>query len=638
MTAIVAAVGGAPLSAAALQRAVLEMASRGAERMDARAGEYAGLAAGRFEWEAEATAPGPIVVDDGVRVAVIDGTLYYRDSLRRAIGAASGSRPLELGGDSKSHLLLGAYRAWGSDCARHLEGDFAFALWDREAQSLTCARDLFGGRSLFYGRDGDRVVVASLASTVARRTSHRGAVDVVAVGESLAGLFNVGHDTAFLGVAVVPAGHTLTVSRGGAVSVRPHWEPPAAASVSSFEEGAEELRALLIDAVDERIPSGTSALWLSGGWDSSSILACATAVLRERPAGRRLVPVSMSYPVGDVGREDEAIQSVASHLGASVSWVRSTDVPLLPADVEADAAQRDLPFAHAFETWSRAMIDRSRELGARVVITGTGGDELFAGTNLFLADLFRTASLGELALEWYRMRGRTLNGFRERVVQPALAARGDRRDAGPFEQRMLPWLREDFVRRHELRERERAAAPYGRQPTLSRTEQLWGITAPMYARIRSTLFGAQLRAGAIARSPFFDTRLVRFAMSRPRHERVTARETKRLLRRAMRGMLPDEFLAPRSRRTGVTTGYVREQLRGPAKPELDAVFENLALAELGIIDAAKLRDDWQQFVRTGEGLGLRFYEVLQTELWVRARMGTGASETPRVEPLNAAVS
>jgi asparagine synthase (glutamine-hydrolysing) len=322
----------------------------------------------------------------------------------------------------------------------------------------------------------------------------------------------------------------------------------------------------------------------------------------------------------------------------SVSWVKSTDVPLLPADVAADAAQRDLPFAHAFETWSRAMIDRSRELGARVVITGTGGDELFAGTNLFLADLLRTASLGELALEWYRMRGRTLSGFRERVVQPALAASGSDRRPGPFEQRMLPWLREDFVRSHELRERERAAAPYGREPTLSRTEQLWGITAPMYARIRSTLFSAQLRAGAIARSPFFDTRLVRFAMSRPRHERVTARETKRLLRRAMQGLLPDDFLAPRSRRTGVTTGYVRDQLRGPARPAIDAVVGDLALAELGIIDAAKLRDDWQEFVRTGEGLGLRFYEVLQTELWVRARMGIGASEAPRVESLNAAAS
>src|SRR5437764_7739403 len=134
MSAIFAVVGGEPLSAAALQRAVVEMASRGAERMDCRAGDAAGIAAGRFEWEMEAASSGPLVVDDGVRAVVLDGSLYYRDALRRAISSANAGRALDLGGDSAGHLLLGAYRAWGADCARHLEGDFSFALWDREAQ------------------------------------------------------------------------------------------------------------------------------------------------------------------------------------------------------------------------------------------------------------------------------------------------------------------------------------------------------------------------------------------------------------------------------------------------------------------------------------------------------------------------
>src|SRR6476660_4096587 len=148
MSAIFAVVGGVPMSAADLQRAVIEMATRGAERMDCRAGDVGGVAAGRFEWEMEVTSSGPLVVDDGARVVVLDGTLYYRDALRRAIAG----RSIDLAGDSAGHLLLGAYRAWGADCARHLEGDFAFALWDREAQVLTCARDLFGSRPLFYGR------------------------------------------------------------------------------------------------------------------------------------------------------------------------------------------------------------------------------------------------------------------------------------------------------------------------------------------------------------------------------------------------------------------------------------------------------------------------------------------------------
>ena len=643
MTALVAAAGGAPLSVGALQSAVAEMASRGADVVDTCVAEGAWLAAGRFAWEVPSTTPGPLVLDDGVRVVIADASLYYRDALRRAIRDASVSRPFELGGDSASHLLLGAYRAWGADCARHLEGDFAFAIWDRESRTLTCARDFAGSRPLYYGRDGDRVVVASLASVVACRTPHQGALNVVALGESIAGLFNLGDDTSYLDVSVLRPGHTLTVTPDGSITSRPHWQPPVRLSgrPTSFDEGAEELRALLTDAVDERLASeGTTALWLSGGWDSSSILACAMDALERRPGERKLVLVSMSYPVGNLGREDEAIQSIADRFGHAVSWCQSTDVPLLPPAAAAEAAERDLPFAHAFEMWSRTMVSRSRELGARAVLTGTGGDETFAGTNLYLSDLLRRGAWVQLAMEWYRIRGRTMRGFEERVVHPALASRRGYRDLtrpGPFEQRVLPWLREDFVRRHDLRERERAAAPYGRYDTLSATEQVWSITAPMFPRIRTTLGAAQLRAGVVSRSPFLDGRLVRFAMSRPREERVVARETKRLLRRAMKGRLPDEFLAPRPHRTGITTQYMRDEMRGPARPLFDAAFERPVLAELGIIDGERLRADWREYVESGEGLGLRYYETFQAELWARAHLEADAGASS-AELLPTAVS
>ncbi|MFL5618254.1 MAG: asparagine synthetase B family protein [Gemmatimonadaceae bacterium] len=627
MSAIFAAAGGAPLSVEALEGAVRHMASRGAERIEARAAEGGGVAGGRFAWEAE-SAPGPIVVDDGVRLVAADASIYYRDDLRRAIRSATVDRPFAPSGDGAAQLILDAYRAWGRDCARHLEGDYTFVVWDRETQTLTAARDFSGSRPLYYGRDGGRVIVASLATVVARHTPHRGEIDIAALGASVAGLFNVGDETSYLGVSVLPVGRTLTVTRDGRTEVRQHWEAPTVVDrPASFDDGAEELRALLAASVDQRLTeNGTTALWLSGGWDSSAILACATHILRERPANRKLVVVSMSYPVGNRGREDETIRSVAARLGVDVSWVQSDDVPLLPPDPAAEAGERDLPFAHAFEMWSRAMVARSRELGARTVLTGTGGDELFAGTNLYLSDLLLRGAWLELAMEWYRMRGRTLDGFRERVVHPALASRPGHRDLahpGPFEQKITSPLNEEFVRRHGLREREREAAPYGRYPTLSSTEQLWSVTTPMFPRIRSTLTSVQLRAGVAARTPFLDDRLYRFAMSRPRRERVVARETKRLLRHAMRGILPDAFLAPRPERTGVTTQYMREGVRGAARPLFDAAFERPILADLGIVDASRLRAEWQRYADSGEGMGHRVYELLQTELWLRARQGRG---------------
>ena len=155
----------------------------------------------------------------------------------------------------------------------------------------------------------------------------------------------------------------------------------------------------------------------------------------------------------------------------------------------------------------------------------------------------------------------------------------------------------------------------------------------MFPRIRATLTESQLRAGVTARTPFLDDRLYRFAMSRAREERVTARETKRLLRHAMRGILPDAFLAPRPRRTGVTTQYMREAMRGSARALFEDVFRRPLLAELGIVDAARLQQEWRQYAESGEGLGLRLFELLQTELWLRAR---NPSEADATEPAIAA--
>lgn len=628
MTALFASDGGAPLDQDALEAAVREMSGRGAELVDCVASLDASLASGQFQWERRETTRGPALLDDGVRIVVADASLYYRRTLEEKLRLAPGGGRLDVGADSACHLILAAYRVWGADCASYLEGDFCFAIWDRAERLFLCARDFIGSRPLFYGQAGDRLMVASTASAVARRSDHGGALDVGAIGESLASLFNVGESTSYLGVKSLPAGHTLTRAGHGAIRVAPHWTPPAIddARASSFDEGAEELRALLTDAVVERmLPNGTSAVWLSGGWDSSSILASAS--LAGKATTKAMALVSMSYPAGDAGREDESILEIASGFDLPVSWCDSTKVRLLPDEPERHAAGRDLPFAHAFEMWSRAMVAKSREHGARAVLTGTGGDELFSNTNLYLADLFRGGQWGTLAREWRRQHGGTLRGFRSRVIEPALstrAARGDVSRGGPFEQEPMSWLRPEFVREHQLVERERAAAPRGIYRSLSATELHWGMTAPMFPRIRSTLGTAQLEAGVIHRSPFFDGRIVSFAMGRPREERVSALETKRLLRHAMKGLLPDSFLAPRTRRTGITTHYLRNELRGAASAALTDVFRRLEIAEMGIVDGERISREWREYLETGASpLGLRFYEVYQTELWVRAHRGAG---------------
>ncbi len=83
---------------------------------------------------------------------------------------------------------------------------------------------------------------------------------------------------------------------------------------------------------------------------------------------------------------------------------------------------------------------------------------------------------------------------------------------------------------------------------------------------------------------------------------------------------------------------MRNQLCGPARPLFDAAFECPVLAELGIVDAARLASDWREYVRSGEGLGLRFYEAYQVELWVRAHLGAASPQPARAESAGIVVS
>jgi hypothetical protein len=106
----------------------------------------------------------------------------------------------------------------------------------------------------------------------------------------------------------------------------------------------------------------------------------------------------------------------------------------------------------------------------------------------------------------------------------------------------------------------------------------------------------------------------------------------------MKGLLPDEFLAPRPHRTGITTQYMREQLRGPARPLIEAAYERPVLAELGILDPDRLKADWRKYQETGQGLALSFYDVYQTETWLRKHLGQGRGHDQRAEAASGVAS
>ncbi|HEX6533538.1 MAG TPA: asparagine synthase-related protein [Gemmatimonadaceae bacterium] len=635
MSAIVGIFTSGDRPAESVARRMLDrMRTRGADRVAVWRGEGALLAVARHEWEMHPDFSGDaLVVEDDDLVVAADASVYYRADLRRALDR----RGVAAAGDTPSHLVLAAYRAWGDDCAARLEGDFAYIVWNRKTRRLCAARDFSGKRTLYYAEPGDTLIVASTISAVVAHPQCPGDFNYTSLAETAGGLFAASHETCYAAVRALPAGWTLARREGGRghAELRRHWSPPPMRERDdlSFEEGAEALRELLVRSVMERtVSGGPTSVWLSGGWDSTAVFGAGKEGARRLgESTRELLPVSMSYPPGDPGREDELIQAVADHWGARVHWVNIADVPFFDRPAER-AARRDEPFAHPFEMWHRALARGSRAVGSRVALEGVGGDQLFQVSEVFLADLLRAGRWGELAREWREkgMRGTGFRNFFRWAVQPLLPApalaiarvlRRGRPLVGHLERRPPEWLDAGFVRRHRLEERERAFTPQRRRGTCAAYETEWYLTHPYFPRVFGLASAFALEEGVEIRSPLYDRRVIEFALTRPRWERSSGPETKRLLRAAVRGLLPDVVLAPRPARTGGTGGYFDRSMRERFPALQNEMLSDSVLVRAGIIDAYRFRQLGTSYVKGGSGqLGVNLFFTLQTELWLRARL------------------
>ena len=135
------------------------------------------------------------------------------------------------------------------------------------------------------------------------------------------------------------------------------------------------------------------------------------------------------------------------------------------------------------------------------------------------------------------------------------------------------------------------------------------------------------------RSPLYDRRIIEFALTRPREERSAGTETKKLLRAAMRGLLPDSILAPRAKRTGETGGYFTRSMRQHLPAMADALFEHSALENAGVIDAKVYRRSVAEYARGAQNnFSVGLYFTLQSELWLRSHIGNGTSSALKMSP------
>jgi asparagine synthase (glutamine-hydrolysing) len=530
----------------------------------------------------------PLDSEDGAVTAVVNGEIYNHRQLRDGLERA-GHR-FATGSDSE--VVVHAYEEHGPDCVRLLNGIFAFALWDARENRLVAARDHFGVKPLYWWTDGSRLALASEIGAITASGLVRPEVDRVALDHYLACRFVPSPRTLFAGVQKLPPASLLIARENEPPRVESWREAPGATLADQTDDDlADQLAERFADAVERQMMSDVPyGAFLSGGIDSAAVVAA---------MARRSSTPPTTFTIGFPGHGDVLDERVPAAESARRIGTEHHETAMVETDFLAELGRCvprleepcGIPSAPALLQLSRFAAER-----VKVVLAGQGADEPHGGYGRHQA----AALLG------------ALRGVPAALATPAAAvARALPRAARARRAAHLlggRTQRDRILRLVEITDHEVRASLTGgggevaSEERLNAAEEILAdipgrglLEQALYLDTRMFLPDGillcndkmSMAAGLELRVPFLDVELMRFVERIPARARVRPRAGKRLHRRAMERLLPEEIT--RRPKHGFSTPYddwLRSSLgqeverRYPAGSELAARVEPTAVARL----------------------------------------------------------
>jgi asparagine synthase (glutamine-hydrolysing) len=619
---------GAPADAGVLHAMLAAIAHRGPDDEGALLAGPLALGVRRLSIIDLAGGRQPVASEDGRVVVVFNGEIYnYRELRERLL-----RRGHRLASCCDTEVIAHLYEELGPACVEELRGMFAFALWDAAQGRLILARDRLGIKPLYYTTAGGTLVFGSEIKTLLQHPAVSARIDLDALGAFVALKYVPAPRTLFAGVAALPPGSILTCDAGG-VQVRPYWElrfPPAGRPVDE-EQTAAELAALLRETVGLHLQSDVAfGAFLSGGLDSSTVVALMSELL-----GRPVKTFAVGYTgAGAAYSELPYARLVARHVGAEHHEV------LVGADEFVDLAERvvwhlDQPIADEAAVTNYAVA----QLAARhvkMVLTGEGGDELFAGYARYsgerLAPLFAAlpgparaaarqfAAHGPLP----RRAGLALNALAERDEAARLVAwfplfnRAQRHKL--LAPAVLAALDEDAPERLFAERLARCGARDPLSRMLALDTALW-LPDDLLARGDKTSMAASIEA----RVPLLDHRLAEFAAALPPQLKLHGLTRKYLLRKVAAPLLPPEILARPKRGFPVPIAI---WLRGGARAFAHDLLAPATVRRRGLFAPEAVARLLAEHDSGRADHGAQLWALISVELWQRLFL----DQPPRPRP------
>ncbi|MDQ1707262.1 MAG: hypothetical protein QOJ88_473 [Pyrinomonadaceae bacterium] len=566
--------------------------------------------------------------EDKSIAVILNGELYNYRELRADLE----TRGHSFRSQSDTEVLPHLYEEYGDELVQHLNGMFAFALWDGRRRRLLLARDRFGEKPLYWGVFENTLLFASEPKVLLAHPAVTTSLNLNALRQYLAFDYVPAPLTIYEGINKLPAAHTLTLA-DGKVETRPYWclSYETKQPVPTEAEAAEHLQKLLADSVRLRLVSDVPlGVLLSGGVDSSTIAALAV-----RASADAVKTFSISFAESSFD-ESQYARAVAKFLGTDHHEER------LSANLAANlvgeiGSWMDEPFSDP-SLVPTYLLSRFTRKHVTVALGGDGGDELLAGYPMYrghrwaenylrLPGALRTG-LVEPLVGLLPVKTRNLS-FDYKATRFIAGTKYDRvarhhiwfGSFNPAEQQLL--LTSQVLGASDGDVYRDARLMLAECDSNDIVEQMQSLDTRLYLAedILTKVDRASMAVSLEVRAPFLDPRVAEFVASLPPNYKLRGRRTKYILKRASKDLLPP-FVARRGKKGfGVP---VAEWLKGKLQPLARDLLSPERVRRAGVFNPAyvtKLQDEHERGVANHRKL---LWTLLMFELWHESFI-----ETPR---------
>jgi asparagine synthase (glutamine-hydrolysing) len=587
----------------------------------------------------------PMSNEDGSVWITYNGEIYNFADLRRDL-EAKGHR---FRSHTDTEAIVHLYEEYGVDCLNRLNGMFAFAICDLRGASpkLFLARDHFGIKPLYYRDLGGKLAFASEVKALLEVPGIEARIDPEALHQYLTFLWVPDPATMFEGIRKLEAGHYAIWQRGE-FKIEQYWDltfPPAGHNFKQDQaELEEEIRERFCASVEQQMVSDVPiAAFLSAGLDSSSIVA---AMARKQPVRTYTITFPKKYRVGESALDDPAVpQRLARSLGCEHHeiMVEPDVVNLLPELAwHMDEPTADPAIIASF------LVCREARKNATVLLSGVGGDELFAGYRKHVAHgwaqefrrlpAFARSAAEKAALALPGLRGTAFKGAVRMAKKMARSAA-----LSPSEAFIRNCTYLDAQQKQELYAPQTLAtavydgaafdpasrhlAAFNKVGHADFLNQMLYLDTKIFMPTLNLTYADKMSMASSAevRVPFLDRHLAEFVAWNVKPEwklkgklRPT---TKYIFRQAMRGMLPNEVLRqPKAGFAAPVDYWLAHDLR----PLVDDLLSDSHVRSRGLFQPQTVRRYVNEHRRGAEDWSMQIWQLLTLEIWMQLFLDGGA--------------